>query len=471
MQRRGLVCCGGGTLKEERHRIRFGTDGVRGIANESLKPEDALRLGLAGAHLFGGPLLVGRDTRISGGMLSAALIAGAASGGASVFDLGVLPTPGVAALASKFGASTAAVVSASHNPYPDNGIKFLSGEGRKLPDAREKELESLLLAGEDIGRPVGSRIGAVETISEAARLYAETVLSRLRPYAEGMKVLLDCAHGAAYEAAPLAFRELGVKLSVVGNEPTGTNINEGMGSTYVDKLANKLTTTADQDYDVAFAFDGDADRVLAVDEKGCVIDGDRIIAILARDLKERGTLMNGVVVTVMSNLGFFETMDALGIQYEVTPVGDRYVAEAMLKRGASLGGEQSGHVIHAEYTTTGDGLVTALALLDVMVRSGKLLSELATVMEVYPQTLINVPVEEPGSASRVARSGLVKAAIADAESRLANKGRLLLRPSGTEPVVRVMVEHPDEVVCREVCEEVAAVVSSSSSQSTPEART
>ena len=458
-------------MEEGRYRrIRFGTDGVRGVANDSLRPEDALRLGLAAARLFGGPLLVGRDTRISSEMLSAALIAGAASGGASVFDLGVLPTPGVAALAGKLGASTAAVVSASHNPYPDNGIKFLSGEGRKLPDAREKELESLLTE-ENVSRPVGSGIGAVETISEAARLYAETVLSRLRPRAEGMKVLLDCAHGAAYKAAPLAFRELGVKLSVVGNEPTGTNINEGVGSTYVDKLARKLRTTADQDYDVAFAFDGDADRVLAVDEKGCVIDGDRIIAILARDLKERGTLTNGVVVTVMSNLGFFETMDRLGIQYEVTPVGDRYVAEAMLRRGASLGGEQSGHVIHAEYATTGDGLVTAFALLDVMARSGKPLSELAKVMEVYPQTLINVPLEEPGSAPSVAKSGLVKAAIADAESRLANKGRILLRPSGTEPVVRVMVEHSDEVVCRKVCEEVAAVVSSSSSQSTPEART
>jgi phosphoglucosamine mutase len=452
-------------LEEGRYRIRFGTDGVRGIANESLRPEDALTLGLVGARLFGGPLLVGRDTRISGGMLSAALIAGAASGGASVFDLGVLPTPGVAALAAKFGASTAAVVSASHNPYPDNGIKFLSGEGRKLPDAREKELESLL-AGGKIGRPVGSGIGAVETISEAAGLYVETVLSRLRPHAEGMKVLLDCAHGAAYEAAPLAFRELGLKLSVVGNEPTGTNINEGVGSTYVDKLAKKLRTTTDQDYDVAFAFDGDADRVLAVDEKGCVIDGDRIIAILARDLKERGTLTNGVVITVMSNLGFFEAMDALGIRYEVTPVGDRYVAEAMLKRGASLGGEQSGHVIYAEYATTGDGLVTAFVLLDVMARSGKPLSELAKVMEVYPQTLINVPVEEPGSAPKVARSGLVKAAIADAKGRLANEGRILLRPSGTEPVVRVMVEHSDEVVCREVCEEVAAVVASSTSQST-----
>ncbi|MBV9452586.1 MAG: phosphoglucosamine mutase [Rubrobacter sp.] len=457
-------------MEQGPHRIRFGTDGVRGVANESLRPEDALMLGLAGARLFGGPLLVGRDTRISSGMLSAALSAGAASGGASVFDLGVLPTPGVASLAGKFRASTAAVVSASHNPYPDNGIKFLSGEGRKLPDAREKELERFL-ARESTGRPVGREIGTVEAMPEAAGLYAETVLSHLRPCAEGMKVLLDCAHGAAYEVAPLAFRKLGVKLSVVGNEPTGTNINAGVGSTYVDKLAEKLRTTADRGYDVAFAFDGDADRVLAVDEKGGVIDGDRIIAILARDLKERDTLMNGVVFTVMSNLGLFETMDRLGIQYEVTPVGDRYVAEAMLRREASLGGEQSGHVIHAEYATTGDGLVTGFALLDVMVRSGKPLSELAKVMEVYPQTLINVPVEEPGSAPRIARSGLVKAATADAESRLANKGRILLRPSGTEPVVRVMVEHSDEVVCREVCEEVAAAVSSSVSRSAPEART
>jgi phosphoglucosamine mutase len=438
----------------EGHRITFGTDGVRGVANEGLKPEDALVLGLAGAHLFGGPLLIGRDTRLSSGMLSAALAAGAASGGARVLDLGVLPTPGVAALAGRFGASAAAVVSASHNPFPDNGIKFLSGEGRKLPDAQEKELERL--ASEDIDRPTGSGVGAVETIPDAAGLYAETVLSRLRPRVEGMKVLLDCANGAAYEVAPLAFGELGAKLSVVGGEPTGTNINEGVGSTHVEKLAERLAVS--RQHDVAFAFDGDADRVLAVDEKGRVVDGDRIIAILARDLRDRGALTGGVVVTVMSNLGFFKAIESLDIPYEVTPVGDRHVAEAMMRSGAALGGEQSGHVILAGYATTGDGLVTALALLDVMARSGKPLSELAEVMEVYPQTLINVPVE--GSAAAVAGSKHVKGAVLEAEGRLGEEGRILLRPSGTEPVVRVMVEHSEEEVCREICEEVAAAVSS-----------
>jgi phosphoglucosamine mutase len=438
----------------EGHRITFGTDGVRGVANEGLKPEDALVLGLAGAHLFGGPLLIGRDTRLSSGMLSAALAAGAASGGARVLDLGVLPTPGVAALAGRFGASAAAVVSASHNPFPDNGIKFLSGEGRKLPDAQERELERL--ASEDIDRPTGSGVGAVETIPDAAGLYAETVLSRLRPRVEGMKVLLDCANGAAYEVAPLAFGELGAKLSVVGVEPTGTNINEGVGSTHVEKLAERLAVS--RQHDVAFAFDGDADRVLAVDEKGRVVDGDRIIAILARDLRDRGALTGGVVVTVMSNLGFFKAIESLDIPYEVTPVGDRHVAEAMIRSGAALGGEQSGHVILAGYATTGDGLVTALALLDVMARSGKPLSELAEVMEVYPQTLINVPVE--GSAAAVAGSKHVKGAVLEAEGRLGEEGRILLRPSGTEPVVRVMVEHSEEEVCREICEEVAAAVSS-----------
>ena len=444
-------------------RMAFGTDGVRGIANEGLKPEDALSLGFAGARLFGEPILVGRDTRISGRMLSTALAAGVASGGADVLDVGVLPTPGVAALAKERGAAAAVVVSASHNPYPDNGIKFFSGEGRKLPVAAEEDLERL--AGEeDLTRPVGGEIGEMSRLDRPWERYAGSILERLRPRAEGVKILLDCAHGAAYQVAPLAFEELDVELTVVGDEPTGTNINEGVGSTHVEKL----DATG---HDVAFAFDGDADRVLAVDEKGRVVDGDRIIAILARDLRERGALAGGVVVTVMSNLGFFKAMDSLGIPYEVTPVGDRYVAEAMLRRGAALGGEQSGHVIVSEYATTGDGLVTALALLDVMARSGKPLSELTEVMEVYPQTLINVPVARAGSAATVAGSEVVKEAVVEAEGRLGGEGRILLRPSGTEPVVRVMVEHEDGTVCREVCEEVAAVVSASFSEGAREVRT
>ncbi len=436
----------------QRRPITFGTDGVRGVANEGLKPEDALRLGLAAARLFGGPILIGRDTRLSGEMLSFSLAAGAASGGARVIDLGILPTPGVAALAPRLEAAAAGVVSASHNPYPDNGIKFFSGEGRKLSDAQERELERL--AGEDAAfRPTGSGVGAVETVADAAALYAETVLSRLRPRAEGMEVLLDCANGAAFEVAPMAFERTGSKLTLVGVDPTGRNINEGCGSTHIERLDAS-------GHDVAFAFDGDADRVLAVDEKGRVIDGDRIIAILARDLEERGALTGRVVVTVMSNLGFFKAMDSLGIPCEATPVGDRHVAEAMVKNGSALGGEQSGHVIVSEYATTGDGLMTALALLDVMVRKGKPLSELAEVMEVYPQILINVPIEKPGL---IAESEPVREAVARAEERLGKEGRILLRPSGTEPVVRVMVEHEDEAVCREVCEEVAAVVSSGSS--------
>jgi len=434
----------------ERRSIAFGTDGVRGIANEGLKPEDALSLGLAGALLFGGPILVGRDTRLSGRMLSTALAAGVASGGAEVVDVGVLPTPGVAALAKKYGAAAAVVVSASHNPYPDNGIKFLSGEGRKLPVATERELERLAVE-EDLARPVGDGIGEISRLDRPWERYAGSILERLSPRVEGVKVLLDCAHGAAYQAAPLAFEELGVELTVVGDEPTGTNINEGVGSTHVEKLDAA-------GHDVAFAFDGDADRVLAVDDKGRVVDGDRIIGILARDLKERGALAGEVVVTVMSNLGFFKAMEFMGIPYEVTPVGDRHVAEAMLRRGAALGGEQSGHVIVSEYATTGDGLVTSLALLDVMARSDKPLSELAEVMEVYPQTLINVPVAGSGSAATVAGGEVVKRAVIKAEGRLGEEGRILLRPSGTEPVVRVMVEHEDETVCREVCEEVAAAV-------------
>jgi phosphoglucosamine mutase len=430
--------------------ITFGTDGVRGVANRDLTPEDAMRLGLAASRAFAGQVTVGRDTRLSGTMLSHALCAGAASGGARVVDLGVLPTPGVAALAPRLGASAAGVVSASHNPFPDNGIKFFSGEGRKLPAGKEREIEDL--AAWDEPRPTGDAVGTVEVLDDAVRLYVEGVVARLRPAARGVKVLLDCANGAAHEAAPLAFAQTGADLTLTGVDPTGTNINEGCGSTHVDALESS-------GHDVAFAFDGDADRVLAVDENGSVVDGDRIIAILARDLAERGRLVGGVVVTVMSNLGFFKAMEALGVAYEVTPVGDRHVAEAMGRLGASVGGEQSGHVILSEYATTGDGLVTALALLDVMVRTGRPLSELARVMDVYPQTLINVRVEEPGVAKAVVSSEEVGRAVAEAEERLGEEGRILLRPSGTEPVVRVMVEHTDGSVCREVCEEMADVVS------------
>jgi phosphoglucosamine mutase len=437
--------------------LAFGTDGVRGIANKGLIPEDALKLGLAASRVFGGRMLIGRDTRLSGDMLARALSAGAASGGANVVDLGVLPTPGVAALAPRLGATAAGVVSASHNPYPDNGIKFFSGEGRKLSPGKEREIEDLL--GQDDARPTGEGIGTVETLGDAVRLYADSVLERLRPRADGVKVLLDCANGAAYEVAPLVFEQIGADLTLIGTEPTGTNINEGCGSTHVEELDAS-------GHDVAFAFDGDADRVLAVDEKGNVVDGDRIIAILARDLMERGALAGGVVVTVMSNLGFFKEMEAMEIPYEVTSVGDRHVAEAMGRTGASLGGEQSGHVILSEHVTTGDGIVTALALLDVMVRNGRPLSELAGVMEVYPQSLINVRIDEPGVAKAVAASEAVERAVSEAEVRLGDEGRVLLRPSGTEPVVRVMVEHTDETVCREVCEEISQIVAGAGKEGT-----
>ncbi len=445
-----------------RQGISFGTDGVRGVANRTLMPEDALRLGLAAAHLFGGPLLLGRDTRVSGGMISGALAAGAASGGAKVMDLGVLPTPGVARLTPRLGAAASVVVSASHNPFADNGIKFFSAEGRKLPAETERELERLF--AEELARPVGAEVGEVRRLEDAAALYVESVLESLRPRAEGMRILLDCANGAAFEAAPVAFERIGAEVSVVGGEPDGTNINAGRGSTNVEKLDAS-------GHDVAFAFDGDADRVLAVDERGSIVDGDKIMAILARDLAERGRLEGGVVVTVMSNLGFFKAMDALGIPREVTPVGDRHVAEAMLRSGALLGGEQSGHVILSQHTTTGDGLVTALALLDVMARSEKPLSELAQVMETYPQTLLNVEVESVAAAKALAGAEAVGQAVARAEARLGEEGRILLRPSGTEPLVRVMVEHAGEDACREVCEEVAAVVAEAEANAGPEVRT
>jgi phosphoglucosamine mutase len=317
--------------------------------------------------------------------------------------------------------------------FRSNGIKFFSAEGRKLSAEEEREIESLI---EDPHpeRPTGSGVGAVEALTDSTRLYVEGILGRLRPRVENMKVLLDCANGAAYAAAPRAWGALGAALTVVGDEPTGTNINEGRGSTHVERLDAS-------GHDVAFAFDGDADRVLAVDERGGVVDGDRIIAILARDLKERDALAGGVVVTVMSNLGFFKAMDSLGIPCEVTPVGDRHVAQTMRERGASLGGEQSGHVILSEYVTTGDGLVTALALLDTMSRSGKPLSELAQVMEVYPQRLINVTVPDRASAEEISASETIGRAVSEAETRLGEEGRILLRPSGTEPVVQIGRAH------------------------------
>jgi phosphoglucosamine mutase len=443
--------------------LRFGTDGVRGVANSELTPEDALRLGYAAARLFGGPLLVGRDTRISGGMLSGALAAGAASGGAEVLDAGVLPTPGIAALAPRLGASVAAVVSASHNPYPDNGIKFFSAEGRKLSSEVEREIESLVVETREPAaevRPTAEGVGGVSLLEDAAERYSAGALALLRPRADGLKVQIDCANGAAYRAAPMAFSELGAEVSVVAGEPDGTNINHRCGSTHIEELDGT-------GFDVSFAFDGDADRVLALDERGEVVDGDKIIAILARDMFERGVLPpSGAVVTVMSNLGFFKAMEALGIPYEVTPVGDRYVAETMRRDGASLGGEQSGHVILSDYASTGDGLVTALAVLEVMTRTGRPLSDLTRVMDVYPQKLVNVRVASPALARSLSEHGKVARAVESAEERLGAEGRILLRPSGTEPLVRVMVEHADADTCREVCEKVAEVVDEAGKETT-----
>jgi phosphoglucosamine mutase len=435
--------------------LKFGTDGVRGVANTELTPEDALRLGYAGARVFGGPLLIGRDTRLSGSMLAGALAAGAASGGAEVLDAGILPTPGVATLASRLEARAAVVVSASHNPYPDNGIKFFSSEGHKLPKEVERDIERLgdearETAGEV--RPTGKGVGAVRLLEEATERYVAGVLAMIRPQAEGLKIQLDCANGAAYRAAPLLFSELGTEVSLVGSEPSGTNINAGCGSTHIEELDG-------DGFDVSFAFDGDADRVLALDERGEVVDGDKIVALLARDMFERGVLAPaGAVVTVMTNLGFFKALNSLRIPYEVTPVGDRYVAEVMRRDGASVGGEQSGHVILSDYATTGDGLVTALAVVEVMTRTGKPLSELARVMDVYPQRLVNVRVANPALARRLSENGKVAGAVEKAEKRLGSEGRILLRPSGTEPLVRVMVEHADAGTCNEVCEAVAGIL-------------
>jgi phosphoglucosamine mutase len=438
----------------------FGTDGVRGVANGTLTAELALDLSVAAAHILGEAgvfeghrprAVVGRDTRISGEFLEAAVVAGLASAGVDVLRLGVLPTPGVAQLTASLDADLGVMISASHNPMPDNGIKFLSRGGIKLDDAIEHAIEQRLREPWD--RPTGAKVGRITRYDAAVADYAAHLDATRSASLAGLKVVLDCAHGAAYEAGPKALRDAGAEVIAICAEPDGLNINDGCGSTHLDVLQ---AAVLEHGADLGFALDGDADRCLAVDHAGTVVDGDQLLAILAVAMREAGRLVDDTVVaTVMTNLGFVQAMQREGIKVEQAKVGDRYVLEAMKTRGFVLGGEQSGHVILSHHATTGDGILTALQVLDRIAMTGRTLRDLAAVMTRLPQVLVNVPGVDR---SRADSDGPLLEAVAEEERSLAGTGRVLLRPSGTEPLVRVMVEAESPDRAEAVADRLAAVV-------------
>jgi phosphoglucosamine mutase len=438
----------------------FGTDGVRGLANRDLTAELALDLSVAAALVLGDvgafeghrpTAVVGRDPRASGEFLTAAVVAGLASAGVDVLDVGVLPTPAVAFLTADLGADLGAVISASHNPMPDNGLKFLARGGHKLADELEDAIESRLR--EDWQRPTGSAVGRIRYDGEVAERYVQHLLSTLPHRLDGLTVVVDTAHGAAHRVAPDTLRRAGAQVVTIGDRPDGLNINDGYGSTHLENLQ---AAVLEHEADAGIGLDGDADRCLAVDSRGQVVDGDQILAILALAMRETESLPHDTaVVTVMSNLGFRLAMAREGVTVVETAVGDRYVLEAMKTGGFALGGEQSGHVILLEHATTGDGTLTALHLLARVAATGKPLHELAAVMDRLPQVLVNVKgVDRAG----VAGCAPLALAVAEAEDELGETGRVLLRPSGTEPVVRVMVEAPEKAQADAVAARLADVV-------------
>ena len=431
----------------------FGTDGVRGIAGTELTSDLAFRLGEAAGALLAGPggrIVVGRDTRASGEMLETALADGMRAAGCDVLLAGIIPTPAVALLTRTLGAQAGAVISASHNPAEYNGIKFFSAEGFKLPDGIEAAIEDRVAAAEP---QAAAAVGRTLAIEDAVETYVAHALSTVPEGLAGLKVALDCGHGAAAVSSEQAFRRLGAEVVAINCEWSGTDINAGCGSTHVEALIDLVRESG---ADLGIAHDGDADRTLAVDEAGAVVDGDRIMAIAAARMMHEGRLPNDTVVsTVMANMGFDVAMRDLGIRVLKTGVGDRYVLEEMRATGAALGGEQSGHVVFMDYATTGDGLVTALQLARVMHVTGRTLSALAAIMTRYPQVLVNVRVADKGAAADCA----ALAAAVEAEERvLGSRGRVLVRPSGTEPLVRVMVEAADEAIARASADRLVAVV-------------
>ncbi len=439
----------------------FGTDGVRGEANVELTPELAFKLGRFGGYVLSQheteapKVFVGRDTRISGKMLESALVAGLLSVGIHVYKLGVLATPAVAYLVKTEGASAGVMISASHNPALDNGIKFFGGDGFKLDDEKEAEIEALLDATEDtLPRPSAEGLGTLVDYPEGLRKYEGYLVSTGTPL-EGMKVALDTANGAASTSARQIFADLGAQITVIGETPDGLNINLNVGSTHPEALQEVVKESQSA---IGLAFDGDSDRLIAVDENGDIVDGDKIMYIIGKYLSEKGQLaQNTIVTTVMSNLGFHKALDSAGINKAVTAVGDRYVVEEMRKSGYNLGGEQSGHVILMDYNTTGDGQLSAVQLTKIMKETGKSLSQLASEVTIYPQKLVNIRVEN-AMKEKAMEVPAIKAIIEKMEEEMAGNGRILVRPSGTEPLLRVMAEAPTTEEVNYYVDTIAAVV-------------
>ncbi|MDQ0247809.1 phosphoglucosamine mutase [Bacillus fengqiuensis] len=437
----------------------FGTDGVRGVANSELTPELAFKVGRFGGYILTKDaerpkVLIGRDTRISGHMLEGALVAGLLSIGAEVMRLGVISTPGVAYLTKALGAQAGVMISASHNPVQDNGIKFFGPDGFKLSDDQELEIENLLDSEQDmLPRPTGKELGQVNDYFEGGQKYLQYLKQTVDEDFSGIHVALDCAHGATSSLAAHLFADLEADISTMGASPNGLNINDGVGSTHPEALA---AFVEEKGADIGLAFDGDGDRLIAIDEKGQIVDGDQIMYICAKYLSEQGQLKhNTIVSTVMSNLGFYKAIETRGINSAQTAVGDRYVVEEMKAKGYNLGGEQSGHIIFLDYNTTGDGMLSAIQLVNIMKATKKSLSELAGEMVKYPQLLINVKVTDK---HKVTENEKVKAVIEAVEQEMAGNGRVLVRPSGTEPLVRVMVEAPTDGECEQYVNRIVEVV-------------
>lgn len=438
----------------------FGTDGVRGIANQELSPELAFKLGRFGGYVLTkhvgehSRVLVARDTRISGEMLESALTAGLVSVGIEVMRVGVISTPGVAYLTRAQGASASVMISASHNPVQDNGIKFFGSDGFKLSDDQEAEIEELLdLEKDELPRPSSEGLGTISDYFEGKQKYIQYLKQTVDNNFDGIHVAVDCAHGATSSLANHLFADLEADISSMGTSPNGLNINDGVGSTHPEALA---AFVQEKEANVGLAFDGDGDRVIAIDEQGNIVDGDKIMFICGKYLNEQGLLnKNTIVSTVMSNLGFYKGLQELGIEDVQTAVGDRYVVEAMREGDFNLGGEQSGHIIFLDHNTTGDGLLTGIQLVNIMKATGKKLSELAAEMKTFPQKLVNIRVQDK---HHVTENPKVSKAIEEVEAEMAGNGRVLVRPSGTEPLVRVMVEALTEEDTERYCSKIADVV-------------